>query len=415
LLRRFVWELYFQEHRQTKIPKFMSDVAALLIFVVMLILVLSFIYEVKVPGLLAGSGIAAVILGLAMQDTLGNIISGFSLHFGKPYQPGDWLIVDNRHVEVMEINWRSTRLRTNDQVYLDVPNSQITKQTIVNLTYPTRLHAMRLQVGIDYRTPPNVVKEALLRATASAQGVLPEPRPKVFLHQFGDSAITYEVKFWMEDHARYNEIVDAIRTNVWYELQRQQITIPFPIRTVQIQKAAEEEPTRDQSALRLVLSQQTVFQCLDERQLDRLIAQARRCQFGRGEKLIEQGQAGDSMFVLARGEANVIVQRNGEPTVVAVLKAGDCFGEMSLLTGERRSATVVAQTDCEVAEIEKASLQEILQAQPQLLNRLSELLAQRQMATEGILASRSADQTPTAIKRDYVTNFLTKLQSFFEL
>ncbi len=103
--------------------------------------------------------------------------------------------------------------------------------TIVNLHYPTEVHAMRIRVGVEYKNPPSRVKDALFRAASTAEGVLAEPKVKVFLVDFGDFAVIYEIKYYMGNHARINEINDAVRTNVWYELKRQGITIPFPIRT----------------------------------------------------------------------------------------------------------------------------------------------------------------------------------------
>jgi small-conductance mechanosensitive channel len=243
LVRRFVWEYYFGQVRHVDIPQFMRDVLALVVFLVAALLVLTLIFDVKIPGLVAGSGILAVILGLAMQDTLGNIVAGFAIHFEKPFRRGDWLIFEKRHAEVMELNWRSTRLRTNDNIYLDIPNKQLTGGAIVNLTYPARLHAMRLSVGLEHSAPPNEAKEALLRAVQHAAGVLPEPPPKVFLNLFDETALTYEVKFWLEDHARYNEVVDAIRTNIWYELQRRHLRISVPRRTLQIASAEDTIPS----------------------------------------------------------------------------------------------------------------------------------------------------------------------------
>jgi small-conductance mechanosensitive channel/CRP-like cAMP-binding protein len=412
LIRRFFWEYYFEEKQGTRVPRFMSEVVGLLIFIIALLFVLWFIYGIKIPGLLTGSGIAAVMLGLAMQDTLGNIIAGIAVHLEKPFQPGDWLIIENRQAEVIEVNWRSTRLRTNDNIYLDIPNNQITKQAIVNLSYPTRLHAMRLNVNLDYQVPPNEAKEALFRAVSKVESVLREPAPKVFLTNFGDSAILYEVKFWMEDHARYNETVDAIRTNIWYELQRQQIKIPFPIRTVHFEPASER-PSPLTSA-RELLRRQPLFQCLEAPDVDVLLSRARPYRFGRGEKVIEQDAAGNSMFLLVQGEADVYVRNNGQMTRVAALRSGDCFGEMSLLTGEKRSATVVALTDCEVIEIDKLSLADVFQQQPEVMRRLSELLAKRQMENEGILANSPHGST-SQLQRRYETTFFTRLRSFFEL
>jgi small-conductance mechanosensitive channel/CRP-like cAMP-binding protein len=416
LIKRFLWEFYYREKCQIQIPKFFTQVVALVLFFVVLILVLIFGYDLRIPTeLVAGSGIVAVILGLSMQDLLGNIFAGFALHFGKPFEAGDWLILDNRHAEVIEINWRSTRLRTNDNVFLDVPNNQISKQTIVNLTYPEKLHAMRLQVNIDYKVPPNRVKDAIVHATENAFGVSSKPKPKVFLHHFGESSIVYEIKFWMEDHARFNEIVDAIQTNLWYELQRRRIRIPFPIRTVQLQRSPSVPAEETRSAPRATLRHQPIFQCLDDMQIDSLLSRGELHHFGRSEKLIEQGKDGESMFILIRGLADVLVNRNGEAIRVGTLRSGECFGEVSLLTGEKRTATVVAQTDCEVVEIDKSIMAEFLQNKPDLLQKLSELLARRKLETDGVLAENAQKHMALAKQREYTAGFLAKLKSFFEL
>ena len=103
----------------------------------------------------------------------------------------------------MEINWRSTRLRTNDDIYLDIPNNEIVRGTIINLHYPTQIHAMRIRVGVDYEVPPNRVKDALFRAASSAEGVVPSPPVRVFVVDFADSAVTYEIKFSMGNHPAY--------------------------------------------------------------------------------------------------------------------------------------------------------------------------------------------------------------------
>jgi CRP-like cAMP-binding protein len=149
--------------------------------------------------------------------------------------------------------------------------------------------------------------------------------------------------------------------------------------------------------------------------LDALLPRGRLVHFGRDEKLIQQGDQGDSMFVLVDGQATVVVERNGGPTPVGFLQSGDCFGEMSLLTGERRSATVVAQTDCEVVEIGKAVLAQSLKANPALLEQLSELLARRQLETEGILAAENKGGAAEAWQTKYTAGFVDKLRTFFEL
>jgi CRP-like cAMP-binding protein len=274
---------------------------------------------------------------------------------------------------------------------------------------------MRLSIGIDYGAIPARVKEVLVHAAANAKGVLAEPAPKAFLKNFGDSSIEYEIKFWLEDHSQYSDICDAVRTNAWYELRRQQIRIPFPIRTLQIERPAPSRQAEVHAAARAILRQQPLFRSLTDGQLDALLPRSRLLRFGRGEKLIEQGASGNSMFILMDGEANVLVDRNEVRAQVASLKSGDCFGEMSLLTGERRRATVIANTDCEVVEIAKPVMASLLKEFPELLDKLSEMLTHRELENEGIVAAQSRSNLITAKQTEYKANIMSRLRKFFEL
>src|SRR5213596_1526200 len=417
LVNRYVWDFYFEKKRHTPIPHFLREVVGGIIFLIVLLFVLSYGYhaETQLKGLLAGSGVIAIILGFAGQNLFAGIIGGISIQINRPYKVGDWLQVHERFAEVMEINWRSTRLRTNDGIYLDIPNNEMVSHEIVNLHYPTEVHAMRIRVGVEYKNPPNVVKDALFRAASTADGVLGQPKVKVFLVDFGESACIYEIKYYMGNHSRINEINDAVRTNVWYELKRRGITIPFPIRTLQVERKAAPRAQDDQAEALSILRGEALFGCLSDDQLNHLVKQAHLNTFGRGEPVIEEGSPGDSMFVLLRGAANVSVSKNGSTIQIASLGAGDCFGEMSLLTGEPRSATVRADGDCYVMEIGKPVMAEVLRAAPSCLVQLSELLAQRKMETEGILKELTRTDEHALKQRQYSATFLHRLQAFFQL
>jgi small-conductance mechanosensitive channel/CRP-like cAMP-binding protein len=417
LVNRYVWDFYFETKRGKTIPHFLREVVGGIIFLIVLLFVLSYGYhfEAQLKALLAGSTAVAIIVGFAGQHLFAGIIGGIAIQINRPYKLGDWLKVGDTYAEVREINWRSTRLCTNDDIYLDIPNNEMVSHEIVNLHYPTEIHAMRIRVGIDYNVPPNRVKDTLGRAAQSAKNVVPNPPVKVFLVDFGDHALIYEIKYYMGNHARINETNDAVRTNVWYELKRQGITIPFPIRTLQVQRKGAR-PVQDEHVEALsILRGEPLFECLSEEQINQLVEQARLNVFGRGEPVIEEGSPGDSMFVLLRGAANVFVSKNGSKIQVAKLGAGDCFGEMSLLTGEPRSATVRADGDCYVMEIGKPVMAEVLRGAPDCLERLSELLARRKMETEGIVKEATRADEQALKERQYTATFLNRLRTFFQL
>jgi small-conductance mechanosensitive channel/CRP-like cAMP-binding protein len=417
LVNRYVWDLYYEKKRRTTIPHFLREVVAGIIFLIVLLLVLSYGYhaEAQLKGVLAGSGVVAIILGFAGQNFFAGIIGGISIQINRPYKVGDWLQVGERFAEVREINWRSTRLCTNDDIYLDIPNNEMVSHQIVNLHYPTEIHAMRIRVGVEYKNPPNRVKDALARAAQSAKNVVPDPPVKVFLVDFADSAMIYEIKYYMGNHSRINETNDSVRTNVWYELKRQGITIPFPIRTLRVERKVPGPIQEEYQEARAILRSEALFECLSDEQIESLVQQSQVSHFGRGERVIREGAEGDSMFVLLSGTAEVSISKNGASISVATLKAPDCFGEMSLLTGEHRTATVRAQTDCQVMEIGKPVMAELLRASPDCLERLSELLAKRKMETEGLLKEAVSHGQNARKEREYSATFLHRLRTFFEL
>jgi small-conductance mechanosensitive channel/CRP-like cAMP-binding protein len=417
LLDRYLWDAYFGKKRQTTIPEFLRQVVALFIYLMALIVVLSVVYhaEGKLKALLAGSGVLAIVLGFATQDLLGGIIAGIALQINRPYKVGDWLHIQDHYAEVMEINWRSTRLRTNDGIYLDIPNFNLARGTIINLHYPTVVHAMRIRIGVDEHIPPNRVKDLLFHAASNAEGVLADPPTKVFLVDFGESAIIYEIKFSMGNHRAINEVSDAIRTNIWYEFKRQRITIPHPVRTLHIKRPQKRSLPEGHAEAQAILRGEPLFDSLRNTQLEHLLHSAHFHHYGRGERVIEEGAVGDSMFIVLRGTVHVTVNRNGSPIRLGGMRPGDCFGEMSLLTGEPRSATIRADSDCEVLEISKEVMGEVMRESPECLTRLSEILAKRKLEGEGILKDALQVGDNATKEREYRATFLRRLQTVFEL
>jgi small-conductance mechanosensitive channel len=409
-----VRHLIFSSRRDTEsssLPKFVSQVISIVIFLASVAIILQAIYGLEVPGLLAGAGVAGIVLGLALQDTLGNLFSGFAIYFGGQFKAGDWLLVDDQHAQIVEVNWRSTRLRTIDDIYLDIPNSNITKETVINYDYPSKLHAMLLEIGLEYDAPPSRVNEVLIEAALNCRHVLRDPLPNVYLKEFGDWAITYELRFWLDDHSLHKDAYSEIRTNLWYSLRRNDITIPYPI---QGEYHQEFRPAADTStAVREALRQAVFYPCLTAAQAEDILRAAKCVTFGAGENIITQGAPAGPMYILLGGRADVLVEAEGHVTSVAKIGRGDCIGEVSVLTGDPRSATVRALTDCQAVEVSKAILAPVAAASPDFLETLSELLAQRRLQNEGRLAEASGARSEW--QKDYSAGFLQKLKSFFEI
>ena len=224
---------YLWRHHKLRVPKLMQDLAfAFVLLIGFLISAKILIPNLRLTTLLAAGGVLGIMLGLAMQNLLSDVFAGIALNIERPFQVGDWVQVGGIHGEVVEINWRATRLRTNDNNYLIIPNAAIAKDHIINFYAPDRRHALRVTVGIEYNAEPAMVKKVLADAVRAVESVCRDVDPTIRITQFGDSAISYEVKYWIDDHAHYQEINDAVRTAIWYALKKANIKIPFLIREI---------------------------------------------------------------------------------------------------------------------------------------------------------------------------------------
>jgi small-conductance mechanosensitive channel/CRP-like cAMP-binding protein len=415
LFDRLICGAWLAHRRKIHIPIILRQLGGVLVVLVAGSCILKWGYRLELTGLLATSGIAAVILGFAMQDLLANVIAGFSIHMTGAYRVGDWLLLgqNGERAEVTEINWRSTRFVNNDHVSFEIPNSDIVKNRIVNLNYPTPEHGIRLRMGLDYDVPPALAKQALLTAAVNAQGVIGSPAPTVFLCEFGDHSVIYELRVWMHDASLYNVACDDIRTALWYELKRRDIRIPFPIRSLEVRKSNEPGYFADAKARAAEIVAGNSLSCLTSEEARALAGSGTIVLFGPGEALVTCGETGDSMFVILDGRVKVSGKSDaGTQVVLARLGPGECFGEISLLTGAPRNATVCAEMDTLVLEIRKKDIYPLIDANPALAGCLGELLERRQ--TERFAALHGNDGSPLCKSQPSQSRRLTeRILSFF--
>ena len=358
--------------------------------------------------LLTTSAVGAVVVGFALQDTLGNLFAGLAIQIEKPFRVGHWIHVAGRDGQVQEVTWRATKLRTRDGEFLVLPNSIVSKEAVLNYSEPTVANAVSVEVSAGYEVPPNDVKAAVLAAVVRAPLVLPAPEPTVYLKAFGPSAIEYITYFWVNDYGQERESRDQVRTHIWYEFRRRNIEIPWPI---QIEYSREEQPIRTAAHVAgaaVQLGAVDLFAQLDAGARQALSASADEHLFAAGETIVRQGASGDSMFVVLRGRVRVQLEPAGQE--VAVIPAGGFFGEMSMLTGEARTATVKAIDDVTVLEISAADFRELAVASPALLEHASTVISTRKL---GLDAARTA--ASAAVVTETKQSFLARMKRFLTL
>jgi small-conductance mechanosensitive channel len=216
LVRKYFWDDWFERTMEAEAPKFLSDIGSACIVGLSLVLIATGVYHKDLSGLQLGSTVSVAVIGFASQDLLGNLLSGIALQIGSPFKKGDWLLIDSRRLQVQEVNWRSTRMRSPENVLVDVPNKTIAGGTIVNLSAPTAERALRVTVGFDHGAAPEEVKACLLSAANSARNVLSTPAPKAALKDFAEAAIHYELVFWVANEDSLMEASDSVQTAIWH-------------------------------------------------------------------------------------------------------------------------------------------------------------------------------------------------------
>ena len=410
LLNRVLWTRTTTDGRRADAPRLLADTTGLIVFLAVALVVWNIIYGRSLPTtFLAGSGVAAFVIGFAMQDLLGNILAGFALYVSKPFKVGDWLLVDTHHARVLEVAWRSTRLMTNDEVVLEVPNSDLVKRPILNFSQPLPRHALRAAIGLHYNVPPARAQAVLRQAASTVPDVCADPAVDVYVKEFAASSVNYEIKFWIEDHRLMNRVTSDVLSHCWYAVRRAGMEIPFP--TITLHQPGPRDPAAEaRAAAAAALRAHSIFSFLSAAQIDDLVQHSTVVLFAPAEPLIQQGDQGTSMFLIVQGYVDVRVARNGVTKVVTQLGPGDCLGEMSVLTGERRSATVVALAEIEAVEITHAAFSAFVRHNPEVLNRLGELLAQRQQAN--VVPTTGESGAPVVESRESIVRHL---RAFFEL
>ena len=411
VVRFFVLDVVFVRTQGHRAPALLHAVVSMTVYFVLGLTVAGTVFGQSLTRAIATSAAASIVLGLALQDTLGNFFAGLSLQVERPYRIGDVLRVAGFEGRVDSLNWRATTIRTLQGSSVVIPNGSMARDAI-EVFRRDRLNVHRVEVPAPYDVPPQHVASILRLAVAGVSGIAERPPPSVQLTAFDGSSVGYTVLYSVEDSLQAEAIAARIRERVWYAFARNGVSIPFP-HEVQVPyatpaQAAEETPAEERARW---LGEVDLFAPLTDEELHRLADRSRTLLYGPGETILKHGAPGGSLFVVFEGCVEVqLEQADGVRVCVAEVGAGEVIGEMSLLTGEPRSADVRAVGEVEVVEVRKPEMKEILEQNEALAEALAVEVSRRMGRRADALAGLLADAGP-----DTSLSILHRIRRFFDL
>ncbi len=415
------FDLIVDRRRKTSTPALIKSLiffGLLLISLVILNESMPEQYRIPLTSLLASAAVISVVLGLALQDTLGNLFSGLALHLEHPIKAGHWIKVGDSVGKVVEMDWRAIKLRTLGHDYHVLPNSLVASERIVNYSDPPTPHRRELIVRAPYSASPDNVISAIMPILKSNPEVEDTPVPSVLARDFGDHWIDYEVRYWYRDYERLEALDGEIRRQVWYHFRRSLIESPVPLREVYLHEVKPESQDRAERLEEMTrrLRSIHVFEPLNEEELQEVVEGMQFALFAAGERIIEQGKEGDSFFVIYSGVAEVSVrQADGGDSVVKLLRRGDYFGEMALLTGERRTASITAISECGCYRVDRELFKRVLERNPSIVEALSASLSARRAELTERIEADEALRRERKKEPDLKGRILARIKKYFGL
>ena len=420
LVLLFFFDVFLVRSKKYRAPKLLKEITAFFLFIVAVVLILQDTLHVQVTTVLATSAIITVVLGLALQETLGNLFAGLALHLDPPFQVGDWIHIGDISGKVEEISWRATKLRTVNNDYIVIPNGTIAKEKLQNHTSPAAPHAVRIDINTSYSVSPNRVSEIVNKVLSETENVTMNPPPEIRVNNYQDYVLNYQIKFYFHDYGLIEPTVASIRKSLWYQFRRNDIEIPFPAKSIFIHEREEELDNKEQKLRHLTSSLRNIylFAELESDELRMIARSLNELYFAEKELVIKEGDQDDSFFVIDQGEVEVfITSAHMNKKVLTVLKEGDFFGEMALLTGEKRSASVRALTDVRVYELKKEGFRKVLEEKPLILDEISNVLSRRKDQLADLIAQSTGVFTEEANfgSQEAKSRIVSRIRSYFGL
>jgi len=395
---------------RARVPRFAGEMAVVACYIIIVVR-LFFNLGVNVAGFFATSAVATAVIGLALQDMMGNIASGIALEFERDIRVGDFIRVGEASGRVLHKRLRHTAIETADGEAVMLPNSFLTRSSVTVLRKP---HRQLTPFAIPYSVNPQELIDAVTFALRSSPipDVAADPPPSCVVQELTPGHIRYAAVFWTTNPMRNVLAVSAVLNRICFGLERAGIPVREISNLLEMMPATEAAAhTNPVDILRRTL----IFRHVDDASLFELGSKLRRLSFAPGEIIVRQGDAGDSMYVVIAGQVAInYAGVDKSETQVAVISPGEFFGESSLLTGETRNASAITLSRVDCYELDKAGLQGILDRHADLAEDMSVVVAHRQM--ELAVSREKLDQETARLREAQAQmQLLSRIKRFFGL
>ncbi len=388
-------------------PKILRDLAALVGYIVVAMWLMRE-GGVSLSSIVTTSAVLTAVIGFSLQDTLGNIMGGVALQMEKSINEGDWVHIGDVEGRVKEIRWRHTAIETRNWDTVVIPNSVLMKGQVRILGRRTGQpvqHRMWVYFNVDFRISPidviNTVESAL--RGEPIPGVAPDPPPNCITWEYKESFIQYAVRYWLTDLVKDDPTNSEVRTRIYFALKRADIPLSIPAQALFVTPETTErkgEHLEREIAHRVqTLSQVELFHTLKPDELRKLAQRLTVAPFTTGEPMTRQGAQAHWLYVITRGSGEVFIAADGGlRKTVSTLHAGDFFGEMGMMTGTVRTATVLALEPTECYRLDKEAFQDILLARPEIAEAVSHVIARRTVELEAVRDNLDAEARARRLK-----------------
>ena len=400
--------------RPTPPPRLLSDLVRGLLFSLAAVAIFIFVFDQPATGLIATSSVMIAVIGFALRYIISDVFSGIALNFDHPYRIGDWVETGPGVVgRVTEITWRATRLTTRDGIAVIAPNGLIATGRLINYSEPAPSFRTSIKLSLDAAVPVERAKRLLLAGATAATRAYPNLRPDVLAQDCGDGGVIYVVRFWVPDYGEENTCRDIVMSSVLRALRRGGVAVAVPKRAV-VWSRAGEQAASEPAPLETLIAETELFQAFEPEERAILAGRLREHRVERGTVVVRQGEPGGSMFLVAEGALDVRLSvPAGDEATVDRMVPGDLFGEISLLTGAPRTASIVAATDAVLYEMCKSDIDPLLRRRPELGAPLAALMAERQRLN--ISRVQALEQAMNGAAMPSSEDLLRRLRVFFGL